>query len=80
MSIRTIFQFYFTQVHLVPSFCGEDYFSVIRDLSDCTDHPEETIESFKIPKRLRDYRVKKNNRYRISESKTRHTRARCSHN
>ena len=85
MSIRTIFQFYFTLVLLAPSFCGEDYFSVIRDLSDCTDHPEETIKKTtnqrSHSRNLRDHRVQyKNNRYRISESKTRHTSARSSQN
>ena len=36
-------------MYLAPSFCGEDHFSVISDLSDFTDHPEETIYSFKKP-------------------------------
>ena len=54
-------QFYFKLVLLAPSFCGEDYLSMIRN--------------------LRYHRGQnKNNRYRISESETLHTRARCSQN
>ena len=45
----TGFRSYLKVMYLAPSFCGEDHFSVISDLSDFTDHPEETIYSFKKP-------------------------------